>query len=112
MLMSFAVFLLECGVLCSRYFERASCGSPTILNSLCHCIEIESRSRSKEILILVDRTLADSQELLIAISKSYSFPGMHYVTSEEGKGADGQILISRVITYFPSCPSPPFLFLT
>lgn len=33
----------------------------------------------------MDRTLADSQELLIAISKSYSFPGMHYVTSEEEK---------------------------
>lgn len=61
-------------------------------------------------MILVDRTLADSQELLIAISKSYSFPGMHYVTSEEGKGADGQILISRVIIYFPSSPppTPPF----
>lgn len=56
----------------------------------------------------MDRTLADSQELLIAISKSYSFPGMHYVTSEKGKGADGQILISRVITYFPSCPFPSF----
>lgn len=54
-------------------------------------------------MILVDRTLADSQELLIAISKSYSFPGMHYVTREEGKGADGQILIARVVIYFPSC---------
>lgn len=55
----------------------------------------------------MDRTLADSQELLIAISKSYSFPGMHYVTFQEGKGADGQILISTVIIYFP-CPFPPF----
>lgn len=55
----------------------------------------------------MDRTLADSQELLIAISKSYSFPGMHYVTREEGKGADGQILIARVIIYFPSCPFFP-----
>ena len=56
----------------------------------------------------MDRTLADSQELLIAISKSYSFPGMHYVTFEEVKGADGQILISRVIIYFPSGRFPPF----
>lgn len=62
-------------------------------------------------MILVDRALADSQELLIAISKSYSFPGMHYVTREEGKGADGQILITRVIIYFPSCPFFPLSLL-
>lgn len=54
----------------------------------------------------MDRTLADSQELFIAISNSYSFPGMHYVTSKEGVGADGEIVISRIInTFFPACLS-------
>lgn len=46
-------------------------------------------------MILVDRTLADSQELFIAISNSYSFPGTHYVTSKER--ADGEIVISPII---------------
>lgn len=40
------------------------------------------------------RTVADSLELFIAISKSYSFPEMHCVTSKEG---DGVIVINRSI---------------
>lgn len=43
------------------------------------------------------RTLADSQELFIAISNGYSFPGMHCVTSKEGVGVDGEIVINRSI---------------
>lgn len=43
------------------------------------------------------RTVADSLELFIAISNSYSFPGMHCVTSKEGVGADGEIVINRSI---------------
>lgn len=43
------------------------------------------------------RTLADSQELFIAISNSYSFPGMHCVTSKEGVRAEGEIVINRSI---------------
>lgn len=49
------------------------------------------------ILILVARTLGDSQELFIAISTGYSFPGMHCVTSKEGIWADGEIVINRSI---------------
>lgn len=51
----------------------------------------------------MDRTLADSQELFIAISNSYSFPGTHYVTSKER--ADGEIVISPIINT-PSTPRP------
>lgn len=43
------------------------------------------------------RTLAESQELFIAISNSYSFPGMHCVTSKESVGADDEIEINRSI---------------
>lgn len=43
------------------------------------------------------RLLADSQELFIAISNGYSFPGMHCITSKEGVGADGEIVINRSI---------------
>ncbi len=43
------------------------------------------------------RTFGDSQELFIAISNSYSFPEMHCVTSKEGVGADGEIVINRSI---------------
>lgn len=43
------------------------------------------------------RTEADSRELFIAISNSYSYPGMHCVTSKERVGADGGIVINRSI---------------
>lgn len=56
----------------------------------------------------MDRTLADSQELFIAISYSYSFPGTHYVTSKER--ADGEIVISPIINTFPPL-SAAFSFL-
>lgn len=46
------------------------------------------------------RTLADSQELFIAISDGYSFPGMHCITSKEGSGADGEIVINGGIKNF------------
>lgn len=50
------------------------------------------------------RTLADSLELFIAISDSYSFPGMHCVTSKESVGADDEIVINRSInTVFAPC---------
>lgn len=56
------------------------------------------------------RTLADSQELFIAISDSYSFPGMHCVTSKEGVGADGEFGINKstntssALCFFPVLP--------
>lgn len=51
--------------------------------------------------------LADSQELFIAISYGYSFPGMHCVTSNEGVEADGEIVINRSInTMFALCAFP------
>lgn len=54
------------------------------------------------------RTLADSQELFIAISDSYSFPGMHCVTFKVGVGVDGEIVINRSIdTVFALCVFPP-----
>lgn len=43
------------------------------------------------------RMLADSQELFIAISNGYSFPGMHCVTSKQAVEADGEIVINRSI---------------
>ena len=43
------------------------------------------------------RTLAVSQELFIAISNGYSFPGMHCITSKEGVGVDGEVVINRSI---------------
>lgn len=55
------------------------------------------------ILILVARTLAYSQELLIVISNGYSFPGMHHVTFKAGGGVDGEMLINRSFNtaFFP-----------
>lgn len=62
---------------------------------------------SGEISILVARTLDDSRELFIAISNSYSFPGMHCVTSKEGVEADGKMVINRSInTVFALCVCP------
>ena len=53
------------------------------------------------------RTLADSQELFIAISNGYSFPGMHCVTFKVGVRADGEIVINRSInTAFALCVFP------
>lgn len=58
-------------------------------------------------MILVARMLADSQELFIAISNGYSFPGMHCITSKEGVGADGHIEINGGIkTVFALCVFP------
>lgn len=57
-------------------------------------------------MILVARMLADSQELFIAISNGYSFPGVHCVTSNESVEADGKIVINRSInTVCPVCLS-------
>lgn len=53
------------------------------------------------------RTFGDSLELFISISNSYSFPGMHCVTSKEGVEADGEIVINRSInTAFALCVFP------
>lgn len=81
-------------------------------NPLYYHIKIKVRLWLGEILILVARMLADSQELFIAIWNGNSFPWMPCVTSKEVAQADGEIVINRSINALFSSLSPLFSKIT